>query len=423
MNVLLIGSGGREHALAWKLKQSTLLTQLYIAPGNPGTESLGTNLPIAADDFESLKQCVLHNHINLVVVGPEDPLVKGIADFFHSDPLLNQVPVIGPSQSASRLEGSKEFAKNFMLRHGIPTARYKAFTLETVSGADDFMQTLNPPYVLKADGLAAGKGVVILPDIQKARMELRAMLGGKFGEAGKTVVIEEFLSGIELSVFILTDGHSYLVLPEAKDYKRIGEGDSGPNTGGMGSVSPVSFAGPEFMEKVESRIIGPTIGGLQQEGIEYRGFLFFGLINVQGDPFVIEYNVRLGDPETESVMPRLKNDLLSLLLAVAERNLHNHSIEADPRHVVTLMLVSGGYPGEYEKGKEIEGLYQVESCLLFHAGTAKADEKTITRGGRVIAISAYGSSLAAARSVCLKNAALVKFEKKYYRSDIGFDLL
>ncbi len=422
MNILLLGSGGREHALAWKIRQSPRLHALYIAPGNAGTALEGTNVNLAVDDFTSIGRFALENHIHMVVVGPEDPLVKGIADYFQADPRLKGIPVIGPSKMAARLEGSKEFAKAFMMRHRIPTAGFKPVTLDNISDGLRFLETLEPPYVLKADGLAAGKGVLILPRLEEAREELKQMLDGKFGDAGKTVVIEQFLKGIELSVFVITDGRTYKLLPEAKDYKRIGEGDTGPNTGGMGAVSPVPFADPEFMNKVEDLIIAPTIKGLQEEGIEYRGFIFFGLINCQGDPYVIEYNARLGDPETEAILPRLKGDFIDLLEGVAGQTLADKVIDIDTRSVTTVMLVSGGYPGNYAKGKEITGLDKVNGSLIFHAGSRATDEKIVTSGGRVIAVSSYGETFGDARIISYINADKIDFEGKYFRRDIGFDL-
>jgi phosphoribosylamine--glycine ligase len=422
MNILLLGSGGREHAMAWKMRQSPRLTRLYIAPGNAGTASEGTNVNLAADDFDAIGRFSLENNIHMVVVGPEDPLVKGISDYFQADPRLKGIPVLGPSKSAARLEGSKEFAKAFMMRHRIPTAGFKPVTLNNLSDGLRFLETLEPPYVLKADGLAAGKGVLILPGLEEARDELKQMLAGKFGDAGKTVVIEQFLKGIELSVFVITDGITYKLLPEAKDYKRIGEGDTGPNTGGMGAVSPVPFADPEFMKKVEDRIIAPTIKGLQAEGIEYRGFVFFGLINCQGDPYVIEYNARLGDPETEAILPRLNGDFIDLLEGVASQTLADKVIDIDTRSVATVMLVSGGYPGNYEKGKAITGLDKVSGSLIFHAGSRATGEKILTHGGRVIAISSYGETFRDASALCYKNADSIDFENKYFRHDIGFDL-
>jgi phosphoribosylamine---glycine ligase len=422
MNILLLGSGGREHALAWKIRQSPRLDKLYIAPGNAGTALEGKNINLAADDFQGIKKFVLENGIDMVVVGPEDPLVKGIVDFFELDPQLAEIPVIGPNSYAARLEGSKEFAKSFMLRHGIPTARYFSVTSANLEEGIKFLGSLSAPYVLKADGLAAGKGVVILNDLSEAIEELKQMLAGKFGKAGNTVVIEEFLDGIELSVFVMTDGENYILLPEAKDYKRIGEGNTGPNTGGMGAVSPVPFATAEFMHKVKETIIEPTIAGLKKDRIDYRGFIFFGLINCKGNPFVIEYNARLGDPETEAIMPRIQGDFIALLEGVANRSLANARITIDPRSVTTVMLVSGGYPGSYEKGKTIFGIASTSGSHIFHAGTTFEGSRVITNGGRVLAISSYGKTFRDAAAISYRNAALVDFEKKYYRPDIGFDL-
>ncbi len=421
-NILLLGSGGREHALAWKLKQSKRLKQLFIAPGNAGTNLLGQNIALSVTDFEGIKRFVTKNDIDMVVVGPEDPLVRGIYNFLRDDAITQHVAVIGPSKEAAQLEGSKDFAKRFMARHNIPTARYKSIVKENLEEGFHFLETLSAPYVLKADGLAAGKGVLILSDLEETKKTLSDMLGGMFGNASQTVVIEEFLSGIECSVFVLTDGKSYVLLPEAKDYKRIGEGDTGLNTGGMGAISPVAFADSCFMKKVEERIIKPTISGLQQERLDYKGFIFFGLINVDGNPMVIEYNVRLGDPETEVVLPRIANDLVDLFECVATGTLDSRNVEFDPRFVSTIVLVSGGYPEAYEKGKIITGLENVTDSVVFHAGTTHNNGQIVTSGGRVLAVTSFGDSMQAALDLSYKNAENIQFDRKYFRKDIGFDL-
>lgn len=422
MNILLLGSGGREHALAWKILQSSKINKLYVAPGNAGIGQIAENLNISPLDFSAVKVQVLDKKIDMVVVGPEDPLVKGIYDFFINDKDIQHIPVIGPSKLGAELEGSKDFAKRFMMRHNIPTAQYKSFTNENIDEAYKFLEELKAPYVLKADGLAAGKGVLIINDLNEAKTELKAMLGGMFGAASNTVVIEEFLSGIECSVFVLTDGKSYKILPVAKDYKRIGEGDTGLNTGGMGAVSPVSFADDTFMKKVEERIVRPTVEGLQKDNIIYKGFIFIGLIEVGGEPMVIEYNVRMGDPETEVVMLRIKSDLVDLLEGVASESLDKKRLEIDNRYATTVMLVSGGYPGDYEKGKIISGLESVNDSIVFHAGTIADKHSITTNGGRVIAISSYGNSKDEALNKSFSNAEKVCFDGKYYRKDIGFDL-
>ena len=422
MNVLLIGSGGREHALAWKIKQSNQLKKLFIAPGNAGTMNAGENVTLAIQNYNAVKKFVLKNYIDMVVVGPEQPLVDGFHDFFLSDSALKDIPVIGPVKAGAVLEGSKDFAKFFMQKYNIPTAMYQSFTRKTIAEGKRFLESLNPPYVLKADGLAAGKGVLILEDMDEAKVALENMLKGQFGAASQTVVIEEFLSGIELSVFILTDGVSYKILPEAKDYKRIGEGDTGLNTGGMGAVSPVPFADKQFMDKVERTIIQPTLYGLQQEKIEYKGFIFFGLMNVDGEPYVIEYNVRMGDPEAEVVIPRIKTDLLTLFKHVADQNLKDASFEMEEKATATVMLVSGGYPGKYEKGKKIQSFDKVNDSIIFHAGTTLKDKTLVTNGGRVMAVTSFGETIFDALELSYTNAEKINFEKKYYRKDIGLDL-
>lgn len=422
MNILLIGSGGRENALAWKMAQSPKCEKLYIAPGNAGTSNYGTNVALNPNDHETVKKFILDNAINMVVVGPEEPLVKGLHDAILADPATSNIPVIGPQAQGAALEGSKEFAKAFMVRHNIPTARYKSITSANIAEGESFLADLKPPYVLKADGLAAGKGVLILNSLEEAKSELREMLGGKFGSASNTVVIEEYLSGIELSVFVLTDGKSYVILPEAKDYKRIGEGDTGLNTGGMGAVSPVPFAGSEFMKKVEERIVKPTVDGLQKDGIPYKGFIFIGLMNSDGDPQVIEYNVRMGDPETEVVIPRIKSDLVELFEAVANDDLASKNIEVSDDTCCTVMMVAGGYPGDYNKGDIMTGFEKVEGSILFHAGTKQTPDGVVTNGGRVIAVSSLGKDKNEALAKSYANVAHIEYKDRYFRRDIGKDL-
>ncbi|MCP4313628.1 MAG: phosphoribosylamine--glycine ligase [Bacteroidetes bacterium] len=422
MKILIIGGGGREHAMAWAIAKSPQLEKLFIAPGNAGTAELGTNVPIGVEDFEGIRKLVIDEGIELVLVGPEAPLVAGVADFFKDDPELKGVAVIGPSKAGAELEGSKDFAKVFMKDNEIPTGEFRTFIDYTVAEGYYFLSQLKPPYVLKADGLAAGKGVLIIDDLEEAKRELHSMLHGKFGKASKRVVVEEHLAGIELSVFVLTDGEGYVILPSAKDYKRIGEGDAGLNTGGMGAVSPVPFADDEFMKKVEERIVKPTISGLKAEEIDYKGFIFIGLMNKDGDPYVIEYNVRMGDPESEVVLPRIKTDFVEILKATAENRLKDLKVEFDERTVTTVMLVSGGYPGSYEKGKEITGLDKVDGSVVFHAGTLPEDGKVLTNGGRVIAVSSFGETMNEALEKSYTNAEKIEFEGRYYRRDIGFDL-
>ncbi|MBL4670326.1 MAG: phosphoribosylamine--glycine ligase [Flavobacteriales bacterium] len=423
MNVLILGSGGREHAFAWKLAQSPKLDNLFIAPGNAGTAQVGTNIEIGVNDFDAIKDFVLSNDIKIVVVGPEDPLVNGIHDFFLADDELKSVGVIGPKKDGAELEGSKEFSKKFMIKHGVPTAKYQSFTSTNLEDGYTFLETLQPPYVLKADGLAAGKGVLILDDLAEAKIELANMTNGKFGDASATVVIEEFLHGIELSVFVLTDGESYKILPSAKDYKRIGEGDKGLNTGGMGAISPVPFADEAYLQKVEELVVKPTVAGLKADGIDYKGFIFIGLMNDNGNPSVVEYNVRMGDPETEVVIPRIKSDLLDLFEGVANQTLHEKTFEVDERIATTVMLVSGGYPEAYEKGKVITGFDAIENGIPFHAGTKQEGDNTVTSGGRVLALTSFGETIKEALSYSFANAEKVNFEKKNYRKDIGFDLI
>ncbi|MFV0365011.1 MAG: phosphoribosylamine--glycine ligase [Mangrovibacterium sp.] len=422
LNILIVGSGGREHAMGWKIKQSEKTNQLFFAPGNAGTAELGVNVNVGVSDFEGLKSTIIENKIDLVLIGPEVPLVEGLHDFILADEQLKHIKVVGPQQEGAQLEGSKDYAKEFMARHAVPTAKYITVTADNLSEGEAFLEQVKSPYVLKADGLAAGKGVLIIDDLAEAKASLKEMLDGQFGTASAKVVIEEFLSGVELSVFALTDGDSYVILPEAKDYKRIGEGDTGLNTGGMGAISPVPFADADFLKKVEDRIVRPTVEGLKKDGIPYKGFVFFGLINVDGDPYTIEYNVRMGDPETESVMLRIKSDFVDLLVAAADGTMANQIIEFDERVAVNVMLVSGGYPGDYVNGKEMSGFESVEGSILFHAGTTMKDGKVVTAGGRVMAVSSYGSSMKEALAQSYANAEKVSYEGKYYRKDLGFDL-
>lgn len=423
MNILVLGSGGREHTFAWKIKQSAKCDKLFVAPGNAGTAQIAENLPISVNDFEAIKKAVLSNDIQMVVVGPEDPLVLGIYDYFQQDEVLKNISVIGPSKAAARLEGSKEFAKEFMVRHGVPTAKYDSFTAETAEQGCEFLTSLQPPYVLKADGLAAGKGVLIIDNLEEAQTELRNMLlNAKFGEASTKVVIEEFLSGIELSCFVLTDGKSYKILPTAKDYKRIGEDDTGLNTGGMGAISPVPFATDDILQKIENKIVKPTIEGFAKDGLEYKGFVFIGLMKVGEEPYVIEYNVRMGDPETEVVLPRLKSDLVEIFEAIADGKLSEKTLETDERTATTVMMVSGGYPEDYEKGKVISGIDSVSDSIVFHAGTTLKDGNVVTSGGRVLAVTSYGNDFKEALKKSYNSIEKIRFEKQYYRTDLGFDL-
>ncbi len=424
MKILLLGSGGREYTMAWKMAQSDLLTKLYIAPGNGGTEKFGVNVKLDGEDFDAIQSFVLAKEIEMVIVGPEAPLVAGIVDYFKANSKINYIPVIGPDKMGATLEGSKDFAKEFMARHNVPTAAYQTFTANTLEDGKQFLEKLNAPYVLKADGLAGGKGVLILDNLEEAKKELEAMLvNKKFGEASSSVVIEEFLDGIELSVFVLTDGKNYLILPEAKDYKRIGENDSGPNTGGMGAVSPVPFATGSFLKKVEERIVKPTIAGFQKDGYDYKGFVFIGLMNIKGDPFVIEYNVRMGDPETEVVLPRIKSDLLELFQKTATQKLANFKLELNPETALTVMMVSGGYPENYPKGKTITGINNIKEGLVIHAGTRASGDSIETSGGRVIACTAYGGSIKEAQKKAYLMVDQINFEGAYYRKDIGNDLI
>lgn len=423
MNILVLGSGGREHTFAWKMKQSAKCDKLFVAPGNAGTAQIAVNLPISVNDFEAIKTAVLTHEIQMVVVGPEDPLVLGIYDFFQQDDVLKDIPVIGPSKAAAQLEGSKEFAKEFMIRHGVPTAKYASFTAETTEQGCEFLASLQPPYVLKADGLAAGKGVLIIDNLEEAQTELRNMLlNAKFGQASNKVVIEEFLSGIELSCFVLTDGKSYKILPTAKDYKRIGEGDTGLNTGGMGAISPVPFATQEFLDKVEEKVVKPTIDGFAKDNLPYKGFVFIGLMKVGEEPYVIEYNVRMGDPETEVVLPRLKSDLVEIFEAIGKGKLQEQTIEIDQRTATTVMMVSGGYPEDYEKGKVISGIDTVQDSIVFHAGTTMKGEEIVSNGGRVLAVTSYGNDFKEALEKSYQSIEKIHFDKQYFRTDLGFDL-